>query len=76
MAVLFIKTLQASHGFEGASDTLLYHGADVTITDDNGRFDWLSIALRNWIHHFYKYLPFSNSVRGTILINYPINITS
>ena len=38
MAVLFIKILQASHGFEGASDTLLYHGADVTITDDNGRF--------------------------------------
>ena len=30
--------LQASHGYEKASDTLLYHGADVTITDDHGTF--------------------------------------
>ncbi|PFX25973.1 Mitogen-activated protein kinase kinase kinase 19 [Stylophora pistillata] len=28
--------IAASHGFELVSDTLLHHGADVTITDDNG----------------------------------------
>ena len=33
-----IKTLQASHGYEEVSGTLLDHGADVTITDDNGKF--------------------------------------
>ena len=38
--------LQASHGYEKASDTLLHHGADVTITDDNGTFNsWLLIPI-------------------------------
>lgn len=29
---------QASHGYEKSSGTLLDHGADVTITDDNGMY--------------------------------------
>ena len=36
---------QASHGYVEASGTLLKHGADVTITDDNGRYN------------FYHYCP-------------------
>ena len=28
--------IQASHGYEETSDTLIKHGADVTIVDDNG----------------------------------------
>jgi len=37
VVVCFVKTLQASHGYEKASGTLLHHGADVTITDDHGK---------------------------------------